>query len=491
MSDKQKVTKKEKVLILFIILLIPFLSPTVCANEDISHKIWQEARDNQQKNEIPNVISIKDGIPLAVTHGQELKIGNNLKEIGQALYLAINYRQWQEVRRLLPIYQKIPGYAPWLIDFAQGKLAYITGNLTLATSYYQKILRQKPNFTRIKLELARVYFEDRKNQESKQLFEDIRKQQQLPEMVLKNINLYLAAITLRNSWRGSFSLSFIYDDNINMSPNQKPICLLFEEGQCIIERGVPKPIKAWGDTYNATLSRRYQLVGHHGIFGRGLIYGENYPHYHDDNENMFLLVSGYNYKSRLHDFSFGPLFEYQQRAGNTEYHAIGAQAEWQWNVTEQTTLNVELKHKKLRYQPPYDRKDGELSSSYLSLSHVINDKLILFGGGNWSYKNNQQPASRYQQWGVNAGIAGQLYPQINASLVASLRQQRFGAYSPLLGARRQDSEQTYTATVKFPAAKIWGMTPSLIFRHRHNRSNVSWLYNYDKNEIQIQLEKYF
>ncbi|CAM3653030.1 porin family protein [Xenorhabdus thuongxuanensis] len=495
MSDQKKVTEKEILPILLIVLLISFLSPAVCANEDINHKIWQRARYNQQynkqENKVLNSISIKDRFSLTVTHGQEFKVENNLKDISQALYFAINHQQWQDVRRLLPIYQKIPGYDPLLSDFAQGRLAHLKGNLTLATSYYQKILRQKPNFTRIKLELARIYFEDHKNQESAQLFKEISKQYQLPEMVLKNIDRYLAAITLRNDWSGSFLFGYAYDDNINMSPNQKPICLRSIKGKCIIERGVPKPIKAWGGTYSATLSRRYPLVGHHGIFGQGLIYGENYPNYHDENENMFLLISGYSYKNRSHDFSFGPLFEYQQRAGNTEYHAIGAKIEWQWTITEQTALNVELGHKKLSYQPLYRRKDGELSSSYFSLSHAINDKLVLFGGGNWSYRNNQQPTARYQQWGISAGIAGQLYSRINGSLLVTLRKQRFGAYSPLLGARRQDNEQIYTAAIKFPAAKILGMTPSLTFHHRHNRSNVNWLYSYDKNEVQIQLEKYF
>ncbi|WP_152669836.1 MULTISPECIES: porin family protein [Xenorhabdus] len=502
MSDQKKVIEKRIfpiLLILLIFILNSFLSPAVCANEDINHKIWQETRyhqqHTQQRNEasliIPNAISTKEVTSLPVIPGQELKGANNLKKISQALYLAINYQQWQDVRRLMLIYQKIPGYDPFLIDFAQGGLARIEGNLALATSYYQKILRQKPNFTRIKLELARLYFEDHKNQESAQLFKEISEQYQLPEMVLKNIDSYLAAVTQRNGWNGSFSLGYIYDDNINMSPNQKPICLFYKEGTCVVERKVPKPIKAWGGTYNATLNRRYQLAGHHGVFGRGLIYGENYRNDHDENKNMFQLFSGYSYKSKKQDFSFGPLFEYQQYAENTGYHAIGAKMEWQWAVSEDTTLYAELGHKKLSYKPRYSENDSELSSAYLSLSHAISEKLILFGGGNWSYQHNRQPTSRYQQWGVNAGIAGQIYPHINGSLFVTLRQQRFGAYSPLLGARRQDNEQIYTAAIKFPAAKILGMTPSLTFRHRHNHSNVNWLYSYDKNEVQIQLEKYF
>lgn len=458
MADKRKFP---------ILLLASFLTLSAYADENINHKLWKEARYSQ-KNNI-----------------------QQLKDIGQALYLAINYQQWRDVRRLLVAYQKLPGYDPLLVDFAQGGLARLEGNLTLAASYYQKILRQKPNLTRIKLELARVYFEDHKNREAEQLFDGLSKQRQLPETVLKNIDRYIKAISLRNGWRSSFSLGYVYNDNINISPNQEPICLVFKEGKCVYKRKVPKAIKEWGITYNATLSRRYQLIGHHGLFGRGLIYGENYHHYHDENENIFSLVSGYNYKSRNHDLSFGPLFEYKQQAGNTKYHAFGAKIEWQWAITPQTTLNVELGHKHLSYQPLYRSKDGALSSSYVSLSHAISDRLVLFGGPSWSYQNNQQPALRYQQWGITAGIAGQLYSGIDGSLFVTLKKQHFGAYNALLGAKRQDDEQIYTASIKFPATKVLGMTPSVIFRHSRNHSNVGWMYSYEKNEVQIQLEKYF
>ncbi|WP_319939957.1 porin family protein [Xenorhabdus littoralis] len=501
--------RRTSISILLTTLLMPLLmAPLILfysaavyadAHEESGHRIWQETQynqqENQQKNEasliIPDAIPTKEGTSAATGHGQQLKIENNLKDTTKALYFAINDQQWSNVKHLLVAYQKMPEYDPLLVDFAKGGLARIEGNLALSASHYQKILSQKPNFTRIKLELARVYFEDHKNREAEQLFNGLREQHQLPEIVLQNIDRYLQALPLRNSWHSSFSFGYAYDDNINMSPNQKAICLLTKEGKCIIERNAPKPIKESGSTYNATLSRRYSLIGHHGIFGRGLIYGKNYPHYHDGNENTFLLVSGYSYKSRDHNLSVGPLFEYKQRAGKAEYHAIGAKIEGQWAMTAQTFLNVELTNKRLSYPQSYSFKDGELYSSYFSLSHIISNNIVLFGGGNWVYRDNQQPADRYQQWGVSAGIAGQFYPGIKGSLIATLRQQHFEAYSALLGAKRQDNEQIYTASIKFPNAKILGMTPSLTFQHRHNRSNVGWLYSYDKNEIQIQLEKYF
>lgn len=483
--------------ILLTALVALCLSLPVYADEDTPRKIWQEAQHNQQENETnlitPDPIFVENNASLIVINGQTFQVENNINDIGQALFLAINHRQWSDVRRFLSAYQKLPEHDVMLVNFAQGGLARLEGDLDLAAYHYQQVLNQQPDFPRIELELARVYFEDHKNREAEQLFTGLYKAQKLPEVVLKNINSYLEAIDLRNSWRGSFSAGYAYNDNVNMSPDQENPRYDFDPiEQILYKRQIPKAIRAWGMSYDATLSRRYQLTGHYGIFGRGLIYGENYRNYHDENENTFQLVSGYSYKSKSHDFSFGPLFEYKQRAGDAYYRAVGAKTEWRWAFTSKTALNAELEHKQLHHQQSFRRKDGSFTSAYLTLFHSISKDVVLFGGGDWVYRDNHQYAmDRYQQWGIRTGIAGQIYPGINGSLFSTLKKRHFGAYSPMLNATRQDNEQIYSAVIKVPAAEIWGMTPSFTFRHRRNHSNVAWMYSYNKNEVLIRLEKYF
>ncbi|PHM54420.1 porin family protein [Xenorhabdus sp. KK7.4] len=445
---------------------------------------------------ISNAILPKDDISSIVIDGQKFKVENNLKDISQALYLTINYQQWSDVKRFLAAYQKLSGHDAVLINFAQGGLARNEGNLALAASLYQEILRQKPDLTRIKLELARVYFEDQKNREAKQLMEELSKQKQLPKIVLKNIDGYIKAIEQRDRWRSSFSLSSVYDDNINMSSRRSKYVYILDDkcegNECIVKMEAPKRIKALGNAYNGTLSRRYQLVGHHGIFGRGMFDGEFYPQYHDGNENVFSLIAGYNFKNRNHDLSIAPLFEYRLDAGRPEYNAVGTQLDWQWALTDRTIFSTFLEHERFSYQPRFHWKNGDIFLSNFMLSHAIAHDVTLFGGTNWSYRTNKQLVSSYHQWGATVGISGPLYYSgIEGSLFATLKKQHFGAYNGFLGARRRDSGQIYNASVKFPVAEILGMRPSITFRHTHNRSNASWIYSYDQNEVRIQLEKYF
>ncbi|PHM38487.1 porin family protein [Xenorhabdus innexi] len=491
MSDNRKTH-----ILLTALIALCFSLSTYANDEDTSRKIWREAQHNQQENEnnliTPEPVFPNNEASLIIINGQKLQVDNNLDDIGFALFLAINHQQWPDVRRFLAAYQKLPEHDGMLVNFAQGGLARLDGELDLAAYHYQQVLNQQPDFPRIKLELARVYFEDHKNREAEHLFSELSEKKQLPEAILKNSNSYLKAVELRNSWRGSFSAGYSYNDNVNMSSDQEITLLGFTPDGRIVKRQIPKAAKAWGMSYDATLSRHYQLSGHHGISVRGLIYGENYRNYQDGNENTLQLTSGYRYKSKSHDISFSPLFEYKQLAGDRLYHATGIKTEWRWDMTAQTSLNTELEHKQLRHQHNDRRKDGELTSAFLSLSHAINKDFALFGGGDWTYRGNDQySVDRYQQWGVKAGFGGQIYHGVNGFLSATLRDRHFGAYSPMLNARRQDREQIYTATIKIPAAEILGMTPSMTFRHRRNHSNVNWMYSYNKNEVLLRLETFF
>ncbi|WP_426578325.1 surface lipoprotein assembly modifier [Xenorhabdus stockiae] len=485
----------RKTLILLTALIAFFISLPIYADEDTPRNIWQEAQHHQQENEnkliTPDPIFAENNAALIVINGQKFQVEDNLDNVGFALFLATIHQQWPDVRRFLASYKKLSGYDSMLVNFAQGGLARLEENLELATYHYQQILNQQPDFPRVQLELARVYFQDHKNREAERLFSELSEKKQVPEAVLKNINSYLEAIKLRNGWRGSFSAGYAYNNNVNMSSNQDFACLKINEEQCI-QQQIPKAVKAWGMSYDATISRRHQLFGNHGIAIRGLIYGENYYNYHDENENTFQLTSGYSYKNRNHDISFSPLFEYKQIAGDRFYHAAGIKTKWRWGITSQTTLDIESEHKQLRHQHNYRRKDGGLTSSYLNLFHTISKDFILFGGGDWTYRGNDQyPVDRYQQWGVRAGVGGQIYSGIHGVLFATLRDRRFGAYSPMLNAKRHDTEQIYTAVIRVPAAEIMGMTPSVTFRYRRNHSNVDWMYSYNKNEVLLRLEKFF
>ena len=97
----------------------------------------------------------------------------------------------------------------------------------------------------------------------------------------------------------------------------------------------------------------------------------------------------------------------------------------------------------------------------------------------------------YQQQGVRLGLSKSWSTGFNTTLLSSYRWRLFDKYAETFLARRHDFEQNHTFVVQMPRFEFYGMTPNLTYRYNHNKSNVDWLYSYDKHNISFKLEHRF
>lgn len=82
------------------------------------------------------------------------------------------------------------------------------------------MLFDKPDNVRAKLEMARTYFVSNSLKKSKQLFIQIKNTRNIPQALLKNIEIYLNAIDskiVKHSINGVAMIGLVYDSNINSS----------------------------------------------------------------------------------------------------------------------------------------------------------------------------------------------------------------------------------------------------------------------------------
>lgn len=89
-------------------------------------------------------------------------MGNNLDELGRAVYLSIERQQWPQARHYFGRYTALAGHDPMLTAYANGGLARADGDLDRAERYYRELLAIQPDFLPGRMELARVQLENRK-----------------------------------------------------------------------------------------------------------------------------------------------------------------------------------------------------------------------------------------------------------------------------------------------------------------------------------------
>lgn len=360
---------------------------------------------------------------------------------------------------------------------------------------YEALLAAQPDFLPARLELARVYAEDQRDRDAAALFTaiaaGINADDPATAGVRARVDGYLSALQARQRWKGALSAGPAWSDNINRSSASRT-CLFGVGDACIIERKLPDAQRAAGLDYDASLERRWVLGGHHGLYVRGLAFGQAWRGHSAYNELNANVQAGYSWRSARQTVMLAPSYDYQALGNHALQGGSGVHAEWQYALDARSLLKLEADWKRQRYhqQGLASNYDGELASLYATWFRALNPRWTVFAGLDVTDSSAADPANGYRQRGLRLGAARQ-WSGITATVFVSLRQRDYDTWSPLLEARRQDDEQNLIAIVRSERLAVAGLVPSLSLRYARIDSNVGWLYSHDRSLLSLKWERAF
>ncbi|MDQ7302369.1 surface lipoprotein assembly modifier [Stenotrophomonas sp. Sm0581] len=254
----------------------------------------------------------------------------------------------------------------------------------------------------------------------------------------------------------------------------------------------PTPSARGGLDYDASLERRWVLRGHHGLYVRGLAFGQAWRGHSAYNELNANVQAGYSWRSARQTVMLAPSYDYQGLGNHALQGGSGVHAEWQYTLDARSLLKLEADWKRQRYRQHglASNYDGELAAVYATWFRALNPRWSVFAGLDVTDSNAADPANGYCQRGLRLGVARQ-WSGTTATVFASLRERDYDAWSPLLEARRQDSEQNLIAIVRSERLAVAGLVPSLSLRYARIDSNVGWLYSHDRSLLSLKWERAF
>ncbi|TBU99243.1 surface lipoprotein assembly modifier [Stutzerimonas kirkiae] len=482
--------------------LIAALPPSACvlADQDTHLRLNQsiEYRASQQERELlKDEVQPPSHLSTLTIDGQTYSVGDNLDDLGSALYLSIRHQQWPLVAHFLDAYVALPGYDPMLAAYARGGLARAAGDLGLAEGHYRHLLALQDDFLPGQLELARVLFENRKDRESSEAFQHISARFDPSDAramgVSRSVDSFIEALDRREAWQGSIAIGPTWSDNLNLSSEDRQVFeFVTDEGILRLERKLPEAVSATGLDFEGTLNKRIALRGHHGLFIRSLVYGQSYKDHKQYNESTLISNVGYSYQNARNQYSLAPSFEFNTYGNAAMYGAWGIRGEWQHYLSPTRMLRLEGDYKEMKYrQEAYAHNDGDASSLYATLWQSLPRGWTLFGGLDITDRNSEDKANAYLQKGVRLGLAKEFESGFSAILFAAYRRRSHDIYSALLEARREDDEQSYTFILNAQRLALYGITPSLTLKYNKVASNVDWLYSHERNSVSLKLERQF
>ena len=479
-----------------LLLVLLLAAGDACAQqEDLRRVLEQGSELRHQQQDQQRLQQVEAERPTITIDGQTLRVQRTVDDLGQALYLSLQHQQWNAARRFLAEYIELPGHDPLLRHYAQGALARVAGDPATAAHEYQALLAVQPDFLPARLELARVYAEDQRDGDASALFAAIAAgidgDDPATAGVRARVQGYRQALHARQRWKGAVAAGPAWSDNINRSSASRT-CLFGDGSSCFIERKLPEAQQALGVDYDGNLERRWALQGHHGLYVRGLAFGQLWRGHSDYNELNASVQAGYSWRTARHTLLLAPSYDYQGLGNRALQGGAGAHAEWQYALDARSLLKLDGDWKRQRYRQPglANNYDGAQAAVYATWFRALDPRWTVFAGVDLSDSRAADPANGYRQRGLRLGLARQ-WPGTSATVFVSLRQRGYDAWSPLLEARREDREQNLIAVVRSERLTVAGLVPSLSLRYARIDSNVGWLYSHDRSLLSLKWERPF
>ena len=427
--------------------------------------------------------------------GHVYTVGNNSGDLGRALYLSIARKNWADVRRFLPRYRALLRPDPMLVSWALGGLARSEGRLGEAERQYRALLAIQPDFLPGRLELARVLFDDRKDREAKRLFRAIRDelagQGAQAAGVRKTVDTFVSVLDRRNGWQGMIALGPGYSSNVNQTSASQTCLLTGEDGMCLIDRTLPPAIASVGMNVEGNVSRRTALKGHGGVLARALVYGDLWPGHGAFNQATLSAQIGYDHQTARRSLTLSPTVDLSGFANRILFAAPGLRAEAMVTPSPTTALRLEVARRVFHYRRDFADLDGPLTEASLTGWLSRSGGWTLFGGLEAGDKGAGAPADAYRHMGTRLGVMHGFGDWVELSLIGSVRQRDYRAYSDLLAAKRHDREANLTAVLRLPKLRLAGLTPNILLQHNRVKSNVDWLYFFRRTAASLRLEHAF
>ena len=155
--------KPSACLILFLAAPVLAAPRSDFSDDRTAQRLWQDTRQTMQEQE-QKVREYHLDISALYT-GQTAESDSETDQ-GEGLFNAVNRSDWQTVRPLLERYTQQSEYDPDIASFARVSLARGEGRWKAAKQEYETLLQRHPDFTRGRLDYARLLFEGRLNREA-------------------------------------------------------------------------------------------------------------------------------------------------------------------------------------------------------------------------------------------------------------------------------------------------------------------------------------
>ncbi|PRL65255.1 surface lipoprotein assembly modifier [Haemophilus influenzae] len=413
----------------------------------------------------------------------------------ELLSRAIYARNPEMIKKLLEIYRTFPNRDPIMERFAEGKLAAITENYTVAIDKYREILAKNPNLNPVRIELAIALFNQKQDSAAKDQFEKAQTASDLPLQAKRLIGAYLEALKERDSWSLDFSFNYVRDTNVNNVGSERQVVL--ENGGVLTRSESMLPQTAHGLAYSLDISRDFNLWRSHYLTLGNEFGGKSYWDNHEFDDISNRTFVGYAHKTAKQNFRIKPFYEKRWYGGESYRWSNGARMEFSRWLSPNWQLSTAGEFSKQRYLDSTSQNgNNKLISATLLWART--PKQFFYLGSDFMAERTKVRQYSSDSKSLRLGWGQEWNWGISSRFGLSIMKREYKDIAKLgninlfsFGKRREDKIYGVSLSLWKRDWHIWGITPKLQLSWRKQDSNIPEMYSYTQKNVNVLFEKTF
>lgn len=422
----------------------------------------------------------------AVQKTQTLEINSEELQENPALLRALMIKMVQEnhlqgMKKLLPLYKKLPDADPILIHHAQGVIDLQERRIKEAIQAFSEILKVHPDSEVALFYLSLATWQNKDYTQAERYLEaldnynlpnDIR---QLREDYLKNLSQMK-----KGQWQMAFNL--FYDKNVNQAPEERYF------GNFVFEA----PKKDIGLFYHVNYQKRFFLEKGWQIAPNAHLFGKIYRKESDYNDANIYLSVPIIHANAKREWQIAPFFLRRYFANRSySYHAgIDAQNEYQLN--QKWALGAGVRYEKSWHDGRaffnHRRRSLRVMAKFSPSYH---QQFFLQGQLSWQDQSRDLD-DQFREQQIKGVWQGIWQDKFKTTFSAQYSQRNYYTGNLLTGVDHPRKDHNLNLQLALQHRDIhWkGITPTLNLNYNRHNSN-SALHRYKKSEVFVSFYKSF
>lgn len=369
-------------------------------------------------------------------------------------------------------------------DFLDGMLALARKDYPRAEAMFRKILKGDPSLVRVRLELARTLFLEKKDEEADYHFR-LAITDQTDARVVASIKRFREAIRARRAWRFNVTFGIAPDSNINSATNTDRVEILglpFElspqararSGTGIIVGG-DASVRIWRNAkvplYAGAFGRLVRYPDH--AFDDAYIGGEIGPEFRLWNGRIRLAATGLE----------------RWYGGKPLVTSLGGRINFDKVIGGKLGIETALALRHNAYSGRDDVDGWDIEASFAA-NRALGASTVGFAYGSVQRTIAADPGQSSRQARAGIGVLREIVWGLRPQLGIEIGRQVNDAPLALFGGKRRDWRFQANASIYKRDLNIKGFAPSLRLSWTHNRSSLS-IYNQNRLRAEFGITKSF